>query len=251
MAIQQLSGKIQQANHIAVLTGAGVSTASGIPDFRSTGGFWDQDYDREYYMSNDYFRQNPIDFWMKYKSIFQMKLLGDYQPNRVHHFLKKLEDGGKDVSVITQNVDGLHMQAGNQRIIEYHGTLKTATCPTCNATYDHSYIISNETPRCETLFGDVTCNDVLKPDIVLFGDPITEHDRAEAIIDQADLLLVLGTSLFVMPFNFLPDYAKHNRNIPVAIINREPTNKDYMFDHVIHQDLTEAIKQLEDSVMLE
>lgn len=246
MSIQQLSEQIQKANHIALLTGAGVSTASGIPDFRSADGIWEQDHSREYYMSNEYFRHNPIDFWAKYKSIFQMKLLGDYQPNAVHYFFKELEDEGKGVSVITQNVDGLHMQAGNQRVIEYHGTLKTATCPTCNTTYDHNYMMEHETPRCETKFGSTPCGDILKPDIVLFGDPITEHDRAEAMIDQADLLLVLGTSLFVMPFNFLPDYAKYSRNIPTAIINREPTSKDYMFDVVINDDLTEVIEYLKE-----
>ncbi len=246
MSIQQLAKKIREAKHIAVLTGAGVSTASGIPDFRSADGIWEQDHAREDLMSNEYFHYDPVDFWEKYKSIFQMKLLGDYQPNAVHYFLKELEDEGKEVSVITQNVDGLHMEAGNQRIIEYHGTLKTATCPTCNTTYDHAYMMAYETPRCETLFGSHACGDVLKPDIVLFGDPITEHDRAEAMIDQADLLLVLGTSLFVMPFNFLPDYAKYSRDIPTAIVNREPTSKDYMFDYVIHGDLTEVVEDLKE-----
>lgn len=236
--IKELSNKIKEANHIVFLTGAGVSTASGIPDFRSAGGIWEEDKDREYYMSSDYFSLNPIDFWVKYKSIFQMKLLGTYSPNVTHEFIRELETKGATVSVITQNVDGLHAKAGSQQVVEYHGSLTTATCTICHSKYDLAYVLSNETPTCRD------CDEILKPDVVLFGDPITQHDRSEAIIDTADLVIVLGTSLFVMPFNFLPEYASWNRGIPTAIINREPTPKDYVFDYVIHDDLIAVVKKL-------
>lgn len=242
--IKAIAHGIQKANHIAVLTGAGVSTTSGIPDFRSAGGFWEEDHSREYYMSSDYFHRNPTDFWKKYKSIFSMKLLGTYSPNPVHYFLHALENEGKSVSVITQNVDGLHSQAGNNKVVEYHGSLRSATCPLCKTQYNLSHILNNELPKCSSLIGEERCNEILKPDVVLFGDLITEHDTAEAIIDQADFLLVLGTSLFVMPFNFLPEYAKYTRHLPTAIINREPTPKDYLFDFVVHDELLSSIKKL-------
>lgn len=240
-----MATRINQAQHIIVLTGAGVSTASGIPDFRSSGGIWEQDRSREYYMSSEYFQKEPEDFWRKYKAIFQMKLVGTYHPNNVHLFLQQLEAKGKKISIITQNVDGLHERAGNTTIINYHGTLQSATCPTCGTSYGLSYIMNSETPYCNDLYGSTPCGDILKPDIVLFGDSITEHDKAEAIIDQGDLLLVMGTSLFVMPFNFLPDYAIYQRSLPSILINREETMKDNIFDVVVHDDLSKAIHHIQ------
>ncbi|KGP71609.1 NAD-dependent protein deacylase [Pontibacillus yanchengensis] len=245
---EAIATTLKKANRIAVLTGAGVSTASGIPDFRSAGGIWEQDRSREYYMSSGYFQEHPVDFWKKYKDIFQIKLVGNYQPNKVHSFLREFEDKGKEVTIITQNVDGLHEKAGNSRVIEYHGSLTTATCPTCGTQYGLSHVMAHDTPRCTTAYGSHVCNDILKPDIVLFGDPITKHDEAEAIIDQADVLLVLGTSLFVMPFNFLPDYAKYQRNLPTILINREQTAKDELFDYVVHDDLTQAIEEIKQNM---
>ncbi|KGX86931.1 NAD-dependent protein deacylase [Pontibacillus litoralis] len=241
--LQAITEQIKRANHIVILTGAGVSTASGIPDFRSTDGIWEQDRSREYYMSADYFFKDPVDFWNKYKQIFRIKLMGQYGPNDVHTFLKQLENNNKEISIITQNVDGLHAQAGNKHVVEYHGSLRTATCPSCGANYDLNYILQSETPTCVKSFGNHSCGDILKPDIVLFGDAITEHDKAEAIIDQADFLLVLGTSLFVMPFNFLPEYASM-QNVPTALINGEPTLKDRLFDYVIHDDLSKVVEQM-------
>lgn len=242
--MDQLIDEIRQAQRITVLTGAGVSTASGIPDFRSSNGIWTEDGSREYYMSSDYFRHDPQDFWTKYKDIFQLKLLGSYHPNEVHRFLSNLETLGKEVTVITQNVDGLHQRAGSSKVIEYHGSLTTSTCPACGSIYDADYINSSQVPICER----ETCQAVLKPDIVLFGDAITEHDRAEAIIDKADLVLVLGTSLLVMPFNFLPEYA-WTRKIPTALINREATPKDRLFHYVIHNDLIDVIQHFEDQII--
>ncbi|WP_138420324.1 NAD-dependent protein deacylase [Aquibacillus sediminis] len=241
--LRELTQKIKQANNIVVLTGAGVSTASGIPDFRSTKGIWSQDHSREYYMSREYFFTNPEDFWVKYKDIFQIKLLKDYQPNRVHYFLKELENEGKKLSIVTQNVDGLHREAGSSRVIEYHGNLNTAICPSCGTVYDLDYVMKEAVPYCN----QSGCGDVLKPNIVLFGDPITKHTEAEAVIDSSQMLLVLGTSLTVTPFSLLPNYASHLK-MPMVIINREPTAADGLFDYVIHADLTETIHKLEDIV---
>ncbi|MFP7493205.1 NAD-dependent protein deacylase [Terribacillus saccharophilus] len=237
MQLESAAKMIAEASSIAVLTGAGVSTASGIPDFRSTTGLWTADETREYYISNHYFHTDPVDFWQKYKAIFRVKLLKDYGPNHVHRYLKELENSGKEVVVITQNVDGLHTLAGNDHVIEYHGTLNSASCPNCGKSFDLPYLLQSETPVCDS------CEHVLKPDVVLFGDPITEHDRAEQVIQQSDLVLVLGTSLLVSPFNILPEYA-HSLGKPSILINWEPTVMDELFQVVIHDDLSKIVQQL-------
>ncbi|PAF39041.1 NAD-dependent protein deacylase [Terribacillus saccharophilus] len=238
MHLETASKMIANASSVAILTGAGVSTASGIPDFRSTNGLWTADKAREYYISNHYFYKDPVDFWQKYKDIFRVKLLKDYGPNHVHRYLRDLEVNGKQITVITQNVDGLHTLAGNEHVIEYHGTLNRATCPNCGSSYDLPYLLAAETPVCEK------CAHVLKPDVVLFGDPITEHDKAEYAIQQSELVLVLGTSLLVSPFNILPEYSK-SLGKPSILINREPTVMDDLFDLVIHDDLSKIVQQLQ------
>ncbi|MFP7477188.1 NAD-dependent protein deacylase [Terribacillus saccharophilus] len=238
MQLDTAAKMIADASSVAVLTGAGVSTASGIPDFRSTTGLWTADQSREYYISNHYFHKDPVDFWQKYKDIFRVKLLRDYGPNHVHRYLRELEVNGKQISVITQNVDGLHNLAGNKHVIEYHGTLNSATCPNCGNSYDLPYLLAADTPVCER------CEHVLKPDVVLFGDPITAHDNAERAIQHSELVLVLGTSLLVSPFNILPEYA-NTLGKPSILINREPTVMDELFDIVIHDDLSEIVQQLQ------
>ncbi|WP_074599635.1 NAD-dependent protein deacylase [Sediminibacillus halophilus] len=237
--VKKLADEIDNANSIAVLTGAGVSTASGIPDFRSANGIWQEDQSREYYMSREYFHKDPEDFWVKYKEIFRLKLLKNYAPNHVHRYLREMEQKGKQISIVTQNVDGLHTAAGNQHVIEYHGNLNTATCPACGMQYPLVHVMTEQVPHCI----QAGCGDILKPDIVLFGDPITKHDEAEAAVQQADLLLVMGTSLFVSPFNLLPVYAWDGRK-PSGLINRESTPMDDQFEFVIHADLSRTIKEL-------
>lgn len=240
--IDQLSKLINKATSIVILTGAGVSTASGIPDFRSTDGRWTADHSREFYTSREYFLTEPEDFWLKYKEIFRIKLLKDYQPNKVHTFLSNLETLGKKVSIVTQNVDGLHSLAGNEQdVIEYHGNLNTATCPKCGKKYDLPFIMKEDVPVCI----ERGCHTILKPDIVLYGDPITKHSEAERAIELSELMLVLGTSLLVTPFSLLPSYAKQ-MGLPMVIINRESTPMDYLFDLIIHEELVSAVEQLEE-----
>ncbi|GEN52519.1 NAD-dependent protein deacylase [Halobacillus faecis] len=233
---------IKSAERIAVLTGAGVSTASGIPDFRSSEGLWTEDHDREYYMSTDYFFHDPVDFWKKYKAIFRMKLLKNYRPNLVHQFIKELETEDREVSIITQNVDGLHSLAGSSRVLEYHGTLNRSSCPDCGRSYSLDDVMKVAVPVCED------CGAVLKPDVLLFGDLITAHDKAESIIEKADLLLVMGTSLFVTPFNLLPSLAYEQENTTTILINNEPTDKDRLFDYVLHEDLSAAITKIKENM---
>ncbi|CQR46034.1 NAD-dependent protein deacetylase [Paraliobacillus sp. PM-2] len=236
---EELAVMMKNSNRITFLTGAGVSTASGIPDFRSTNGLWTEDKSREYYMSRQYFMKNPEDFWHKYKEIFRVKILKNYQPNKVHLFLKALEDQGKDITIITQNVDGLHGHAGNQHVLEYHGNLNTATCPMCQTTYELDYLLHSYVPLCN----QNGCGDVLKPDIVLFGDPITLHEQAVYAIRQSDLVVVLGTSLMVTPFSLLP-YTAAEMKIPIALINRDATPMDGLFNWIIHDDLLNTMEKI-------
>ncbi|MBM7570675.1 NAD-dependent protein deacylase [Aquibacillus albus] len=242
--IKALADKLNQAETITCLTGAGVSTASGIPDFRSTNGYWKEGKSREYYMSREYFFHDPEDFWNKYKDIFRLKLLKNFEPNNVHLFLKQLEKNHKKVHIVTQNVDGLHRAAGSKSIIEYHGNLNTASCPRCGASYSLDYVMQEKIPVCN----QKACEDILKPDIVLFGDPITEHGNAESVIQQSDFILVMGTSLLVSPFNLLPSFAMMECNIPGAIINRDATEMDALFEFVIHDDLVRVTNQLKNYV---
>ncbi|KHE67558.1 NAD-dependent protein deacylase [Halobacillus sp. BBL2006] len=228
---------LKNAENVVVLTGAGVSTASGIPDFRSSEGLWSEDDSREYYMSTDYFFHNPNDFWKKYKAIFRLKLLKNYRPNAVHQFIKELENNERGVTVITQNVDGLHHLADSQKVIEYHGTLNRSSCTNCGRSFSLDYVMQDPVPYCNQ------CESILKPDVLLFGDLITAHEEAEKVINQSDLLLVMGTSLLVTPFSLLPYYAAE-KGITTAMINNEPTAKDGLFDFVIHEDLSEAVNNL-------
>ncbi|WP_182201380.1 NAD-dependent protein deacylase [Paraliobacillus salinarum] len=241
--VADLANAIKKSNRITFLTGAGVSTASGIPDFRSTNGLWTEDQSREYYISRHYFMKNPTDFWLKFKDIFRIKLLKNYQPNKVHRFLKELEDQGKEVTIVTQNVDGLHEQAGNQHVLEYHGNLNTATCPVCGTSYGLNDLLKSDVPVCK----QEGCGDILKPDVVLFGDPITLHEEAEQAIKQSDLVVVLGTSLLVTPFSLLP-YTAAGSGISLALINREPTPMDTAFNWIIHEDLLSTIEKIKQAI---
>lgn len=161
--IFKLAEAIKSANKISVLTGAGISTESGIPDFRSTEGLWNKpgriNMSREELMSLSYLQRQPEHFWDFYKEIFQIKLMNDFSPNYGHIFLAELEKMGKEVTIITQNVDGLHAEAGSSKVYEAHGTINKAYCSKCNHEYDIDYILKNEFPQCnQTIKKENTCN---------------------------------------------------------------------------------------------
>lgn len=154
---------IKNSGRITVLTGAGISTESGIPDFRSTDGIWRQksqiSLSREELMSLSYLRRQPEHFWDFYKEIFQVKLQNDYEPNHSHYYLAELERSKKEVNIFTQNVDGLHQKAGSQFVFEVHGNIKGATCPKCGAKYDEHYVNEHEFPVCHNvIYKENICN---------------------------------------------------------------------------------------------
>ncbi|MNJ90568.1 NAD-dependent protein deacetylase [compost metagenome] len=246
--IASLANLIKQSNKIAILTGAGISTDSGIPDFRSTqNSIWVKNKSREELMSQRYLEGSPKEFWPIYKEIFKMKLASDFEPNYGHLFLKELEDMGKEVKVFTQNVDGLHLDAGSSSVYEMHGSIKKARCPKCKKEFGLSYIMEQDIPRCDKLKnakGD-RCGFILHPNVVLFGGMIHHFKEAEEYSKQCDLMIVLGTSLNVSPVNLLPLTVGDARyKGKVAIINNDATSFDSLFNVVIHDSITDSCKAL-------
>ncbi|PRS82675.1 NAD-dependent protein deacylase [Bacillus sp. YBWC18] len=243
--VAALSEKLTQASHIMVLSGAGMSTESGIPDFRSTGGLWTEDTARMEAMSRSYFLSHPQQFWPKFKELFQMKMSGKYEPNSGHTFLASLEKQGKHVDIFTQNIDGLHKKAGSQQVYELHGSIQTATCPSCQATYELPYLLQEEVPVCLKVSSDGrTCGRVLKTDVVLFGDRVKHFDQVEKSLQRADLLLVMGTSLEVAPARYIPEDAAQNPSIFKVMMNLSETEYDPLFDLVFHERIGDLVKAL-------
>jgi NAD-dependent deacetylase len=238
-ALQNLATAISKSSRIVSLTGAGISVASGIPDFRSEGGLWTR-YDPSIYASYSRFVDDPSYFWEMHIEI--MHLIDKARPNPAHRALVNLEELGLLKGIITQNIDGLHQDAGSTTVYELHGTNKTCSCIACRNQYptreiaDHIFSFQkedlirkmrrgDEIPTCE-------CGGWIKPDVILFGEkmPYETVIAAEELVSSCDLLLVVGTSLQVQPAASLPLIARHNGGT-IAIINREPTFLHRIADH--------------------
>lgn len=235
--LQQLIAMLAEARRIAVLSGAGMSTESGIPDFRSAKGLWQQGLRLEEMVSIDYFRASPEAFWQGFKQIFHTKLLGNYQPNDGHLFLAALERSGREVTVLTQNIDGLHTRAGSRRVLELHGTLLTSSCPSCGRRHTLEYINHHELPLC------TYCMDVLKPDVVLYGEAVPHLEEAFDAAMDADLLLVMGSSLEVSPVNLIPVEAGR-AGVATVLINYTPTRMDRVFDLCVQGGIGDTCRAL-------
>jgi NAD-dependent deacetylase len=219
-----------------VLTGAGVSTESGIPDFRSPTGIW-AEYDPYEVASLDGFRRDPERVWEFYGR--RLDVLSDAQPNDAHRALAELEARGLVQAVITQNVDGLHGRAGSRDVIEVHGSIATATCPACGRHEERGRIRELlPVPRC------ADCGTVLKPDVVMFGEllPAEAIDRATALAQDAALLLVVGSSLEVWPVAGLPEETLVHGGL-LAIVNREPTPYDRRAALALHGSAGEILAE--------
>jgi NAD-dependent deacetylase len=240
-ALQNLATAINKSSRIASLTGAGISVASGIPDFRSEGGLWTR-YDPSLYASYSRFVDDPSYFWEMHIEI--MRLIDKARPNPAHRALADLEKLSLLQGVITQNVDGLHQDAGCTTVYELHGTNKTCSCIACGNQYptreiaDHIFSFQKEDLIRKMRKGDEIptcgCGGWIKPDVILFGEkmPYKTVIAAEELASSCDFLLVVGTSLQVQPAASLPFTAKHNGGT-IAIINREPTFLDRIADYVL------------------
>lgn len=217
-----LAEMIRSAQHLVALTGAGASTESGLPDYRSKDGLWRQ-RDPSRVASITALRREPVSFYQFYA--WRLERFSQARPNPVHRALAALEKAGYLKLLVTQNVDGLHQQAGSQRVVEVHGSLRQARCSECGRIYDSSVLrvpVNSEAdmPRCE-------CSGLLRPNVVLFGEALPELELQTAIDEASicDVMLVVGTSLQVGPVNMLPEIALAN-GAKVAIINRDPTPLD-------------------------
>ena len=224
---QQLKDWINESDNIVFFGGAGVSTESGIPDFRSVDGLYNQKYKYppERIISHSFYIQNPEEFYRFYKD---RMLFPDAKPNAVHKALAKLEQEGKLKAVITQNIDGLHQMAGSKEVLELHGSVHRNYCMKCGKSYDAEYMLHAEgVPTC-------SCGGRIKPDVVLYeeGLDMTVMARAIQAIQDADMLIIGGTSLIVYPAAGLIDYYRGNK---LVVINMSVTSQDKNADLVIQE----------------
>ena len=232
-AVAGLRQLIEKKRDIVFFGGAGMSTESGIPDFRSAHGLYNQAEGKTYeeMLSIRYFLNHPDDFWQFYKKVM---LYPDAKPNAGHYALARLEKQGKLKAVVTQNIDGLHQDAGSGVVYELHGSVRRNSCLSCGRTYNLKYVMSQEgTPRCE-------CGGLLRPDIVFYGEPLNNDVMDEAIraVMKCDLLLVGGTSLTVYPAAGLLNY---RREANLALINRDETPFDKRADLVVRDSIAAAL----------
>lgn len=234
--IETLKSWIEQAHRAVFFGGAGVSTESGIPDFRSVDGLYHQkfDYPPETIISRSFFDRRPEEFFKFYRE--KMLPLG-FEPNVTHRVLARLEQEGHLAAVVTQNIDGLHQKAGSRRVFELHGSVLRNYCMRCGRAYPATFIRDCPgVPRCD-------CGGIVKPDVVLYEEPLDEKTLTGAVraISRADLLIVGGTSLTVYPAAGLLRYYGGDR---LVLINRDETPYDSEASLVLHESLGEVFSRL-------
>ncbi|RHP43003.1 NAD-dependent protein deacylase [Clostridium sp. OM02-18AC] len=226
---------IKESDNVVFFGGAGVSTESGIPDFRSVDGLYNQQYDYppETIISHSFYRKNPEEFYRFYKN---KMLFPDAQPNAAHKALAKLEQQGKVRAVITQNIDGLHQAAGSKEVLELHGSVHRNYCTRCGKFFGLSDILGmNDVPRCE-------CGGIIKPDVVLYEEGLDQETLQKAVryIQNAEILIIGGTSLTVYPAAGLIDYYRGKKRV---LINKTATPMDERADLVISAPIGEVFER--------
>lgn len=234
--LETLKKWIQESNRIVFFGGAGVSTESGIPDFRSVDGLYRQkfEYPPETIISRSFYDSNPSYFFRFYRD--KMMPLG-FEPNITHKKLAQWEDAGKLLGIVTQNIDGLHQKAGSKNVYELHGSILRNYCTKCRKFHSAEFVKEhNDIPRC-------ACGGIVKPDVVLYEESLDGYTLQCAVnaIQSADLLIVAGTSLTVYPAAGLVNYYNGNR---LVLINRDSTPFDDYANLVFHQSLGEIFSQL-------
>ncbi|MCR5228879.1 MAG: NAD-dependent protein deacylase [Solobacterium sp.] len=235
--IEELQTIIDEGRRIVFFTGAGVSTDSGIPDFRSQDGLYSMQYryPPEEIISHHFFEENPEEFYRFYKD---KMLILDAEPNDTHKLMAKLEAKGKSLGVVTQNIDGLHQKAGSKRVYELHGSVLRNYCTRCGKFFDASYIKnSSGIPCCDK------CGAIVKPDVVLYEEGLSSPviNGAVAAIQSADVLIVLGTSLVVYPAAGLIRYFSGRK---LVLINRSVTPYDREADLLIQASFSDVFPKI-------
>ena len=234
--INKLQSIVDESDNIVFFGGAGVSTESGIPDFRSVDGLYNQKYKYppETIISHSFYRRNPEEFYRFYKD---KMLFPEAKPNKAHMKLAELEAAGKLKAVITQNIDGLHQMAGSRRVIELHGSVHRNYCERCHKFYDLRYVINAPgVPKC-------SCGGTIKPDVVLYEEGLNNQDIEDAIhyISEADTLIIGGTSLVVYPAAGLIRYFRGRH---LVVINMSPTQADREADLLITDKIGSVLDQI-------
>ena len=235
-AVKTLKKWISESNNVVFFGGAGVSTESGIPDFRSVDGLYNQKwaYPPEEILSASFFARDPAEYYRFHR---EKLVVEGVKPNRAHLRLAELEREGKLRAVITQNIDGLHQAAGSKNVLELHGSIMRAYCSRCRKPYPADVINHGEgVPRC-------SCGGVIRPDIVLYEEPLDEDVMSSALhyIRQAEVLIIGGTSLNVYPAAGLIRYYRGNK---LALVNLGATPYDSYADLVIHEKIGEVFSQI-------
>lgn len=233
---EQLKQWIEESDNIVFFGGAGVSTESGIPDFRSVDGLYNQQYDYppETIISHSFYVRNPKEFYRFYKN---KMLFPNAKPNAAHLALAKLEQQGKLKAVITQNIDGLHQAAGSREVLELHGSVHRNYCTRCGQFFDLQDIMDMEgVPKC-------TCGGIIKPDVVLYEEGLDQRilQKAVSYIRHADVLIIGGTSLTVYPAAGLIDYYQGSR---LVLVNKSVTPMDNRADLVVSGKIGEVFSQI-------
>ncbi len=234
--INQLQQIIDTSNRIVFFGGAGVSTESGIPDFRSADGLYHQKYkyDPETILSHTFFMKNTAEFFEFYRD---KMVITDVKPNITHLFLAKLEESGKLSGIITQNIDGLHQMAGNKKVTELHGSIHRNYCMKCHKFHPLSTVVNaKDIPYCD-------CGGIIKPDVVLYEESLKEEDinTALSLLSTADTLIVAGTSLSVYP---AASFLRYFEGKHLVLINKSATPYDKNADLLIQTGLGEVFSKL-------
>lgn len=234
--METLARWVQESSRIVFFGGAGVSTESGIPDFRSVDGLYHQkfDYPPETIISHSFYRQNPQYFFRFYRE--KMLPLG-FEPNVTHKVLARWEREGKLLAVVTQNIDGLHQKAGSRRVYELHGSVLRNYCEKCGKFYPAEYVKNAKgVPLCP-------CGGIVKPDVVLYEESLDEDTITKSVraMEKADMLIVAGTSLTVYPAAGLIQYYRGSR---LVLVNRDATPYDDYANLVLHENLGDVFSRL-------
>ena len=236
-AVEQFADMVQHSDNIVFFGGAGVSTESGIPDFRSVDGLYNQTYKYppEHILSHTFYRENPEEFYRFYRD---KMLCLDAKPNMAHSKLAELEKAGKLKAIITQNIDGLHQKAGSKNVLELHGSVHRNFCEHCHKLFDAEYMLhSTGVPKCDA------CGGPIKPDVVLYEEGLDNDVIEQSLyyISHADMLIIGGTSLNVYPAAGLVRYYNGHK---LVLINKSSTDMDSSADLVIKEPIGQVFSHI-------